>query len=79
MLAANRAARMRLQRTRPLACAVAESRLNGIALGGMENAAAGKAAGKTVCFDCSKREIFTPSSGLKALRRRLQTTYKVTA
>ena len=56
-----------------------ESRLNGIALGGMENAAAGKAAGKTVCFDCSKREIFTPSSGLKALRRRLQTTYKVTA
>ena len=42
-----------------------------------ENAAAGKAAGKTVCFDCSKREIFTPSSGLKALRRRLQTTYKV--
>jgi len=45
----------------------------------MENAAAGKAAGKTVCFDCSKREIFTPSSGLKALRRRLQTTYKVTA
>ena len=47
----------------------------------MENAIApaGKAAGKTVCFDCSKREIFTPSSGLKVLRRRLQTTYKVTA
>ena len=50
-------------------------------LGQMENAIApaGKAAGKTVCFDCSKREIFTPSSGLKVLRRRLQTTYKVTA
>ena len=57
----------------------AESRPNGTRLSAMENAAAGKAAGKTVCFDCSKREIFTPSSGLKVLRRRLQTTYKVTA
>ena len=67
-------------RVRSLAPPREESRLNGTsALGGMENAAAGKAAGKTVCFDCSKREIFTPSSGLKALRRRLQTTYKVTA
>ena len=34
---------------------------------------------KTICFDVSKREIFTPSSGLKALRRRLQSAYKVTA
>ena len=34
---------------------------------------------RTICFDCSKREIFTPSSGLKALRRRLQSAYRVTA
>lgn len=34
---------------------------------------------RTICFDCSKREIFTPSTGLKALRRRLQNTYRVTA
>ena len=32
---------------------------------------------KTICFDCSKREIFNPSSGLKALRRKLQQTYKM--
>ena len=34
---------------------------------------------RTICFDCSKREIFTPSTGLKALRRRLQNSYRVTA
>ena len=62
-----------------LHCAAAELRPQRHSTRGMENAAAGKAAGKTVCFDCSKREIFTPSSGLKVLRRRLQTTYKVTA
>mmetsp|Transcript_425 Transcript_425/g.786 ORF Transcript_425/g.786 Transcript_425/m.786 type:complete len:449 (-) Transcript_425:177-1523(-) len=32
-----------------------------------------------ILFDCSKREIFTPSSGLKVLRRKLQSTYKVNA
>eukprot|EP00325_Prymnesiales_sp_UTEX-LB-985_P004428 CAMPEP_0174694526 /NCGR_PEP_ID=MMETSP1094-20130205/1094_1 /TAXON_ID=156173 /ORGANISM="Chrysochromulina brevifilum, Strain UTEX LB 985" /LENGTH=452 /DNA_ID=CAMNT_0015890783 /DNA_START=54 /DNA_END=1412 /DNA_ORIENTATION=- len=34
---------------------------------------------KTICFDCSKREIFTPSQGLKALRRKLSTSFKVSA
>ena len=65
---------------RPLHSAPA-SELPNVSRPEMENAIApaGKAAGKTVCFDCSKREIFTPSSGLKVLRRRLQTTYKVTA
>ena len=33
---------------------------------------------KTICFDCSKREIFNPSSGLKSLRRKLQQSYKMT-
>jgi len=32
---------------------------------------------KSICFDCSKREIFTPSSGLKSLRRKLQSSYKI--
>ena len=32
-----------------------------------------------LCFDCSKREIFTPNSGLKALRRKLQSNFKITA
>jgi len=36
-------------------------------------------AEKTICFDCSKREIFTPSSGLKSLRRKLQPNYKMNA
>lgn len=34
---------------------------------------------RSLCFDCSKREIFTPSQGLKALRRKLQSNYKITA
>ena len=34
---------------------------------------------KSICFDCSKREIFTPSQGLKALRRKLQSAYKISA
>jgi len=34
---------------------------------------------KSICFDCSKREIFTPSQGLKALRRKLQNAYKISA
>ena len=34
---------------------------------------------KTVCFDCSKRELFTPNQGLKALRRKLSTSFKVSA
>jgi len=34
---------------------------------------------KSICFDCSKREIFTPSQGLKALRRKLQNGYKISA
>ena len=33
---------------------------------------------KTICFDTSHRELFTPSSGLKMLRRRLNTSYKIT-
>jgi len=32
---------------------------------------------KTIMFDVSKRELFTPNSGLKALRRKLGTNYKV--
>ena len=38
----------------------------------------GGAVAQTICFDCSKKEIFTPSSGLKGLRRKLSTDYKVT-
>lgn len=34
---------------------------------------------KTICFDCSKREVFTPNQGLKVLRRKLQSNYKLTA
>mmetsp|Transcript_7094 Transcript_7094/g.15914 ORF Transcript_7094/g.15914 Transcript_7094/m.15914 type:complete len:456 (-) Transcript_7094:447-1814(-) len=34
---------------------------------------------KSICFDCSKREIFTPSHGLKNLRRKLQSSYKISA
>lgn len=34
---------------------------------------------RSICFDCSKREIFTPSQGLKALRRKLHGNYKITA
>jgi len=34
---------------------------------------------RSICFDCSKREIFTPSQGLKALRRKLQNAYKISA
>ena len=33
---------------------------------------------KTILFDCSKRELFTPSQGLKSLKRKLGTNYKVT-
>jgi len=33
---------------------------------------------KTIMFDVSKREIFTPNSGLKSIRRKLGTNYKVT-
>jgi intraflagellar transport protein 52 len=33
---------------------------------------------KTIMFDVSKREIFTPNSGLASLRRKLQTNFKVT-
>ena len=33
---------------------------------------------KTIMFDVSKREVFTPSSGLATLRRKLQTNFKVT-
>ena len=32
---------------------------------------------KTIMFDVSKREVFTPSSGLATLRRKLQTNFKV--
>jgi len=28
--------------------------------------------GKTICFDCSKREAYTPTAGLKTWRRKLQ-------
>lgn len=38
-----------------------------------DNASQGRAQ-KVVCFDCSKRESFTPSSGLKTWRRKLQTS-----
>ncbi|KAL1529370.1 hypothetical protein AB1Y20_000322 [Prymnesium parvum] len=34
---------------------------------------------KSICFDCSKREVFTPSSGLKKLRRKLQGNFKILA
>ena len=34
---------------------------------------------KSICFDCSKREIFTPWQGLKALRRKLQNAFKISA
>ena len=48
--------------------------------GTMEAHGAGRARGeKTICFDCSKREIFTPSNGLKVLRRKLNQTYKMSA
>lgn len=32
---------------------------------------------KTIMFDASKREIFTPTSGLATLRRKLQPNYKI--
>ena len=32
---------------------------------------------QTICFDCSKREIFTPNQGLKTLRRKLSSNFKV--
>ena len=32
---------------------------------------------KTIMFNCSKREVFTPGSGLAALRRKLQGQYKI--
>ena len=32
---------------------------------------------KTIMLDCSKREVFTPGSGLAALRRKLQGQYKI--
>ena len=32
---------------------------------------------KTIMFDLSKKEIFTPNSGLAALRRKLQPNYKI--
>lgn len=32
---------------------------------------------KTIMFDLSKREVFTPNSGLAALRRKLQPNYKI--
>jgi intraflagellar transport protein 52 len=33
---------------------------------------------KTIMFNCSKREVFTPGSGLAQLRRKLQGQYKIT-
>lgn len=36
-------------------------------------------ADRTICFNCSKREVFTPSQGLKTFRRRLQSSYKIIA
>eukprot|EP00051_Salpingoeca_urceolata_P013037 m.163034 g.163034 ORF g.163034 m.163034 type:complete len:100 (+) comp17679_c2_seq2:91-390(+) len=32
----------------------------------------------TIAFDVSKKELFSPSNGLKGLQRRLRGTYKVT-
>lgn len=32
---------------------------------------------QTICFDCSKKEVFTPSAGLKGFRRRLSASYKI--
>ena len=48
-------------------------------LGGVQVEASrqARAGDKTVLFDCSKREIFTPSSGLKAFRRKLNANFKL--
>lgn len=35
-------------------------------------------AEKVICFDCSKRETYSPQSGFKSLRRKLQGNYKIT-
>jgi len=38
----------------------------------MAEEVSGARSQKIICFDCSKRELFTPSAGLKAWRRKLQ-------